>query len=181
MLSVDSKRTPHKDKLRMLPSVDRLLLGFDDAVAGKFSQNVEKEVGDFVLKRNDGLYAYQLAVVVDDALMGITDVVRGMDLNESTPRQILLFEVLGVPIPTFWHVPLMRDDDGRRMSKRFDSRTIEDFRAGGGVPGVNLAVPRANVNDTFGDHRGGENAVLGGELPAQVPGGAIQRQHPPVD
>ncbi len=107
-------------------------ISFDDAIAGKTSQNVEKEVGDFVLKRNDGLYAYQLAVVVDDALMGITDVVRGVDLIESTPRQILLFEALSMPPPTFWHVPLMRDDDGRRMSKRFGSKTIEDFRAGGG-------------------------------------------------
>ncbi len=107
-------------------------ISFDDAIAGRATQNVGTEVGDFVLKRSDGLYAYQLAVVVDDALMGISDVVRGMDLIESSPRQILLFEALGVPPPTFWHVPLMRDADGRRMSKRFCSTTIEDFRTGGG-------------------------------------------------
>lgn len=119
---------PHTWRFR----VPKGTTSFDDATAGRATQNVAMEVGDFVLKRGDGLYAYQLAVVVDDALMGISDVVRGMDLIESTPRQILLYEALGAPPPTFWHVPLMRDGDGRRMSKRFGSATIEDFRAGGG-------------------------------------------------
>lgn len=124
----DSHDRPYAWRFR----VPNETIGFDDAIAARATQNVETEVGDFVLKRSDGLYAYQLAVVVDDALMGISDVVRGMDLIESTPRQILLFDALGVPPPTFWHVPLMRDGDGRRMSKRFGSTTIESFRAGRG-------------------------------------------------
>lgn len=107
-------------------------LAFVDKVCGAFAQHLEREVGDFVLKRKDGLYAYQLAVVVDDLLMGVTDVVRGMDLIDSTPRQILLFRALGAGVPDYWHVPLMRDAHGRRMSKRSGSRTIAGFRAEGG-------------------------------------------------
>ena len=127
-----AKPCPHDRPYAWRFRVPNEIIGFDDAIAARATQNVAMEVGDFVLKRSDGLYAYQLAVVIDDALMGISDVVRGMDLIESTPRQILLFDALGVPPPTYWHVPLMRDGDGRRMSKRFGSTTIEGFRAGGG-------------------------------------------------
>ena len=104
-----------------------------DRVTGTIVQDMQTEVGDFILRRSDGLFAYQLAVVVDDSLMGITDVVRGVDLLESTPRQILLYEALGVQPPDFWHVPLMFDEGGERMSKRFGSTTIEQFRADGGT------------------------------------------------
>lgn len=107
-------------------------ISFEDRIAGEVTQNLRSEVGDFILKRRDGLFAYQLAVVVDDALMGISDVVRGMDLIESTPRQILLYQALGVQPPVFWHVPLMHGGEGERMSKRFGSTTVEEYRAGGG-------------------------------------------------
>ena len=90
---------------------------FDDAVHGRIVQRVDREVGDFVLLRADGLWAYQLAVVVDDAQQGITDVVRGADLLDSTPRQILLQRALGLPTPRYAHLPLLLGDDGRKLSK----------------------------------------------------------------
>ena len=92
-------------------------VAFDDAIQGHCSQDVAAEVGDFVLKRADGCWAYQLAVVVDDALQGVTDVVRGADLLDSTPRQILLQRALGLPTPRYAHLPLVTDAHGRKLSK----------------------------------------------------------------
>ena len=90
---------------------------FHDRVQGLVSQDLVAEVGDFVLRRADGLFAYQLAVVVDDAFQGITDIVRGADLTRSTPRQMLLQRLLGLPTPTYAHLPLVRDRLGRKLSK----------------------------------------------------------------
>lgn len=120
-------------------------LGFSDKIMGTFTQHLSRDVGDFVLRRADGLYAYQLAVVVDDLLMGITDVVRGIDLIDSTPRQILLGQALGASVPAYWHVPLMSDQEGRRMSKRYRSQTIAKFRADGGSPSQLVALLAASV------------------------------------
>ena len=92
-------------------------IAFDDLVHGRIEQRVDAEVGDFVLLRADGLWAYQLAVVVDDAAQGITDVVRGADLLDSTPRQILLQRALGLPMPRYAHLPLLLDAEGRKLSK----------------------------------------------------------------
>ena len=89
----------------------------DDAVHGHIAQRLDTEVGDFVLKRADGCWAYQLAVVVDDAAQGITDVVRGADLLDSTPRQVYLQQLLGLPTPRYAHLPLVLDDAGRKLSK----------------------------------------------------------------
>lgn len=93
-------------------------VGYDDICRGRMEQNLAKECGDFILRRSDGAFAYQLAVVVDDAMMGVTQVVRGSDLVSSTPRQIWLHRLLGYEPPEFAHVPLLLAPDGRRLSKR---------------------------------------------------------------
>src|SRR5690606_26930441 len=98
---------------------------FDDAVHGRVVQDVAREVGDFVLKRADGWWAYQLAVVVDDAAQGITEVVRGADLLDSTPRQLLLQRALGHPHPRYLHLPLVLDADGRKLSKSAGSLAVD--------------------------------------------------------
>ncbi|MFD0673243.1 tRNA glutamyl-Q(34) synthetase GluQRS [Cohnella sp. GCM10027633] len=92
------------------------------------------EIGDFVVKRADGLFSYQLAVAVDDAAMGITDVLRGADLLDSTPRQLALYEALGLTAPSFAHVPLLMDANGRRLSKRDRSITLASLREAGTSP-----------------------------------------------
>ncbi len=107
---------------------------FTDALCGPLSQHVQGEVGDFILYRADGIFAYQFAVVVDDALMQINQVVRGADLLTSTPRQILLYEALGFPIPMFAHVPLMLDEQGHRLAKRTQGMGLAPLRAMGHSP-----------------------------------------------
>jgi glutamyl-Q tRNA(Asp) synthetase len=97
--------------------IDTPPIGFTDRVQGPFVQDLQHDVGDFVLKRADGIHAYQLAVVVDDAGQGIDQVVRGADLLLSTPRQILLHRLLGLPVPTYAHLPLVLDAEGRKLSK----------------------------------------------------------------
>jgi glutamyl-Q tRNA(Asp) synthetase len=102
-------------------------LSFYDRVQGWIVQDLMTEVGDFVLRRADGLHAYQLAVVVDDAFQGITDIVRGADLTRSTPRQMLLQRLLGLPTPVYAHLPLALDSLGRKLSKS-DAATPVDPR-----------------------------------------------------
>ena len=91
---------------------------FTDGHLGPYAEDLARECGDFLLRRSDGLWAYQLAVVVDDGAMGVTQVVRGSDLLSSTPRQLYLYELLGLTPPEFYHVPLLLAADGRRLSKR---------------------------------------------------------------
>ncbi|HKK00648.1 MAG TPA: tRNA glutamyl-Q(34) synthetase GluQRS [Desulfuromonadales bacterium] len=93
-------------------------LTFFDDVFGQVEQSLAEEVGDFVLRRADGLFAYQLAVVIDDADAGVTEVVRGADLLGSTPRQIYLYRCLGLPVPSYLHLPLALSAEGEKISKR---------------------------------------------------------------
>ncbi len=97
---------------------DGRAIRFCDRVQGEQEQIPDRDVGDFVLRRKDGMIAYQLAVVVDDALQGVTDVVRGADLLDSTPRQILLQQLLGYPIPRYLHVPVAVNELGQKLSKQ---------------------------------------------------------------
>jgi len=91
---------------------------FEDALQGRLSQHLETDIGDFVVKRADGLFAYQLAVVVDDAAQDITHVVRGSDLLASTPRQIHLQQLLGLPVPRYMHLPVAVNEAGEKLSKQ---------------------------------------------------------------
>ena len=102
---------------------------FTDAIHGEVSQDVTAEVGDFIIRRIDGVASYQLAVVVDDALAGITHVLRGEDLLSSTARQIHLQRALGYPNPSYAHVPLLMQSDGKRLAKRDGASTVAGLRA----------------------------------------------------
>ena len=105
-------------------------IAFEDRLLGRF----EEETDDFVVRRNDGVPAYQLAVVVDDAAQGIDEVVRGADLVDSTPRQLLLARLLGLPEPHYAHVPLVLGPDGGRLAKRHGAVTLDDRAARGEGP-----------------------------------------------
>jgi len=109
-------------------------LSFRDAILGPQTFDTQELVGDFVLRRADGVFAYQLAVVVDDAAMGITQVLRGADLLPSTARQILLHRLLGGREPEFAHAPLVLGPSGERLSKRDKSLSLSALRAGGNDP-----------------------------------------------
>ncbi len=101
---------------------------FHDQLMGWQQQNIQDECGDYIVKRRDGLFAYQLAVVVDDARQGITEVVRGVDLLESTPRQIYLQQLLGYTQPAYLHIPLATDHQGNKLSKSTDAACINKNR-----------------------------------------------------
>lgn len=103
-------------------------IAFTDGVFGAQRENLAKDCGDFIVRRSDGVYAYQLAVVCDDADGGVTEVVRGCDLLDSTPRQIWLYQTLGLPLPRFYHVPLLVAPDGKRLSKREKSLDMAHLR-----------------------------------------------------
>lgn len=102
---------------------------FTDLICGPQSVNLAREIGDFILRRADGAWAYQLAVVTDDALMGVTEVMRGDDLLTSAAQQIYLYELLGYRPPEFAHIPLMLNEQGIRLSKRDTSLSMEALRA----------------------------------------------------
>ena len=117
--------------------VPRERVAYDDGAIGRVTQDLAREVGDFVLRRGDGVFAYQLAVVVDDAAMGVTDVVRGADLVGSTPRQIWLARALGLTPPAYLHVPLVVAPDGTRLEKRTRGATVRALRnAGVSAPAI---------------------------------------------
>lgn len=106
-------------------------ISFDDKFAGLREINVQRQVGDFLVTNKEGVAAYQLACVVDDSLAGMTDVIRGDDLLDSTPRQILLARMLGIPPVGYWHLPIVVGEDGHRLAKRHGDTTIASYRRGG--------------------------------------------------
>ncbi len=136
-------------RLRVEPGV----IAFDDVLHGVVAQDVAATVGDFIVRRSDGLHAYQLAVVVDDAALGVTDVARGDDLLGSTPRQILLQQLLGLQPVRYAHVPLLLDGAGARLAKRDGAATIRAVRESG-ARAADLAdallEPVSGVLDAFG-------------------------------
>ena len=114
--------------------VPNAIYTFEDRVYGPTSQNLAESCGDFIIQRADGVFAYQLAVVVDDADMGITEVVRGSDLLSSTPRQLYLQDMLGLSHPIYAHLPLLVAPDGRRLSKRNHDLDLGVLRSQGKTP-----------------------------------------------
>lgn len=118
-----------RDNAAIRLRVPELEYHFTDRVQGAYSQHLGREVGDFVIRRRDGLYAYQLAVVLDDAWQGITDIVRGADLLDSTPRQLYLQELLGLSQPRYLHVPLITQPDGHKLGKSYRSPPLTEDRA----------------------------------------------------
>lgn len=124
-------RKPH---LRVRMPDEPTPIPFTDLCHGSMTEDVAQAAGDFVVQRADGVHAYQLAVVVDDAMMEITHVIRGADLLDSTARQIWLHEMLGYTPPRFGHVPLLTDREGHRLSKRHAALAIAELRAAGVRP-----------------------------------------------
>ena len=111
-----ARRTGRPPALRLRVPEEEIT--FTDGHMGTYGEFLPRDCGDFLLRRSDGMFAYQLAVVVDDGAMGVTEVVRGADLLASTPRQLLLYRLLGLRPPAFYHFPLLLDGEGRRLSKR---------------------------------------------------------------
>lgn len=119
---------------------DGVAFPFEDANVGPLAFTAGKDFGDFLVWRKDGLPSYQLACVVDDASMGITEVVRGRDLLKSTARQILLQRALGLPTPRYFHCELVRDDAGVRLAKRHDALSLRALREAGHTPEQVMAM-----------------------------------------
>lgn len=148
---------------------------FDDRIEGTITQDVGRTVGDFVLRRADGFWAYQLAVVVDDAAQGVTDIVRGADLLVSTPRQILLQRALGLPTPRYAHLPLLLDPDGRKLSKSLACAPVD---AGDPLPALRLVWDALGQSRTalvgLGSVPALMSTALGAFDPTRIPRGMLQ-------
>lgn len=114
--------------------VPDICIKYNDLCCGLFQQDIARTVGDFIVRRADGVHAYQLAVVIDDAAMQISHVLRGADLLDSTPRQLLLYQLLNQSAPCFAHVPLLVGEDGQRLSKRNGDLSIAALRTRGIQP-----------------------------------------------
>jgi glutamyl-tRNA synthetase len=145
------------------------IVRFDDLACGTVEQDVQAAIGDFVLKRADGVFAYQLAVVVDDIEMAMTHVLRGRDLLSSTARQVLIYQALGATPPLFTHVPLLLGSDGSKLSKRnggalqasFDGRRVVERLAGlAGLSPERPGTARDLISDFDVQHIGRLQATL---------------------
>jgi glutamyl-Q tRNA(Asp) synthetase len=120
-----SRLTPPTDDFAIRLRLPDINIQFEDSIQGVYRQNLCSQCGDVVLRRRDGLIAYQLAVVVDDAWQGVTNIVRGFDLIDSTPRQIALQRILGCPIPRYAHIPVACNAMGQKLSKQHFAKALE--------------------------------------------------------
>ncbi|MGB1333925.1 MAG: tRNA glutamyl-Q(34) synthetase GluQRS, partial [Porticoccaceae bacterium] len=118
-----SVRLSIKDSLKHLGSKNDKVQ-FCDSIMGDYVQSLNQDIGDFVLRRRDGLISYQLAVVIDDHLQGVTEIIRGTDLIDSTPRQILLQQCLGFKTPIYGHIPLAMNNLGQKLSKQHHAKQL---------------------------------------------------------
>ena len=148
-----------------VPAVDDIehdVIEFIDRTYGAQCEALATECGDFLVRRSDGVFAYQLAVVVDDAAMGITEVVRGCDLLGSTPRQIYLQRLLGLPTPSYAHIPLLVAPDGRRLSKRDRDLDMGELRRRFGTPEALLGwlAGQTGIAPTCEPHSAAELAAI---------------------
>ncbi|HQP37552.1 MAG TPA: glutamate--tRNA ligase family protein, partial [Polyangiaceae bacterium] len=150
---------------------------FEDALQGASVSQVAHDAGDFVLRRGDGLFAYQLAVVVDDLAMGITEVVRGADLLSSTPRQVLIARLLGAEPPMFAHAPLVVSPDGSRLAKRARGVAVRHHREAGEDP-RRLVATLARAIGLAGDH---ETLLRPQDLVDRFDWGRLRRGPVPID
>ncbi len=141
-------------RLRVAPAV----VQFEDRCMGHQAQEVSREVGDFVVRRADGLWAYQLAVVIDDAAQGVTDVVRGADLLGSTARQLLLARMLGLSEPRYMHLPVVLAPDGQKLSKQNGACAVD------GQPALQV-LQQAMTH--LGEHLGFDAPPVSGAQPLQ--------------
>lgn len=148
-----------------------------DDVVGELHQHMTRDVGDVILRRNDGAWAYQLAVVVDDAAMRITHVLRGADLIESTPRQVCLQRVLGLPTPRHAHVPLVLGPDGEKLSKRHGAPDLGELRAAGVAPERVVAVLARSIGMVPAETR----SIAAGELVPRFDLGRLERVPVPLE
>ncbi|MEJ7687930.1 MAG: tRNA glutamyl-Q(34) synthetase GluQRS [Variovorax sp.] len=130
-------------------------LHWSDRRLGPQQQNVGQQVGDFVLRRADGPWAYQLAVVVDDAEQGVTDVVRGEDLADNTARQILLQRALGLPTPSYLHTPLVRGIDGEKLSKQNGAAPIDTATPAAALAALDAAADVLGIAPTTASNPAG--------------------------
>jgi glutamyl-Q tRNA(Asp) synthetase len=121
--------TPPTNVSAIRVCTDDQRIEFQDQLQGAISQNLQSEVGDFVVRRKDGLFAYQLAVVTDDAEQGITDIVRGSDLLDSTPRQIHLQRLLNIRTPNYLHIPVITNRKGQKLSKQTFAKPLANEKA----------------------------------------------------
>jgi glutamyl-Q tRNA(Asp) synthetase len=108
---------------------DDAIIGIEDRIQPTLQQDLSREVGDFIIHRKDGLHAYQLAVVIDDAFQSVTQVVRGSDLYDSSPRQVYLQGLLGLATPAYAHIPVITNAEGNKLSKQTHAEPLDDSRA----------------------------------------------------
>ncbi len=142
---------------------------FEDRVRGRVEEEVARAVGDFVVKRADGPFAYQLAVVVDDAAQGVTEVVRGGDLLSSTARQIELQRALGLPTPAYAHLPLVLGADGTKLGKRDGALPLETLDERRVLETLSLALALLGQQGVEGSPREMLHAAARGFDPRRIP------------